>query len=62
MAKSSVSTSSFESDIIFSVWAKVFAVLTVSDHISNPGGMTPEQRETGVDEMTRLVLDALTAD
>jgi hypothetical protein len=24
--------------------------------------MTPEQRETGVDDMTRLVLDALTAD
>jgi len=37
-------------------------VLTVSDHISHPGGMTPEQRETGVDDMTRLVLDALTAD
>jgi purine-nucleoside phosphorylase len=42
--------------------AEALAVLTVSDHISHPGGMTPEQRETGVDDMTRLVLDALTAD
>jgi len=41
---------------------EALAVLTVSDHISHPGGMTPEQRETGVDDMTRLVLDALTAD
>ena len=41
---------------------EALTVLTVSDHISHPGGMTPEQRETGVDDMTRLVLDALTAD
>ena len=41
---------------------EALAVLTVSDHISHPAHMTPEQRETGVDEMTRLVLDALTAD
>ena len=41
---------------------EALAVLTVSDHIAHPGGMTPEQRETGVDDMTRLVLDALTAD
>ena len=41
---------------------EALAVLTVSDHISHPASMTPEQRETGVDDMTRLVLDALTAD
>jgi len=41
---------------------EALAVLTVSDHVAHPGGMTPEQRETGVDEMTSLVLDALLAD
>lgn len=41
---------------------EAIAVLTVSDHVAHPGGMTPEQRETGVDDMTRLVLDALLGD
>lgn len=39
---------------------ETLAVLTVSDHLDRPGGMSPEQREKGVDDMTRLVLDALT--
>lgn len=38
---------------------EALAVLTVSDHISHADHMTPEQREQGVDDMTRLVLDAL---
>jgi len=38
---------------------EALAVLTVSDHIAHPEHMTPEQRERGVDDMTRLVLDAL---
>jgi purine-nucleoside phosphorylase len=38
---------------------EALAVLTVSDHIGHPDHMTPEQREKGVDDMTRLVLDAL---
>lgn len=41
---------------------EALAVLTVSDHLDRPGGMSPEQREKGVDDMTRLVLDALTID
>lgn len=41
---------------------EALAVLTVSDHISRTENMTPAQREKGVDEMTRLVLDALTDD
>lgn len=41
---------------------EALAVLTVSDHLDRPGGMSPEQREKGVDDMTRVVLDALTAD
>jgi len=41
---------------------EALAVLTVSDHISHPEHMTPEQREQGVDGMTRLVLDALLED
>ena len=41
---------------------EALTVLTVSDHISHPAHMTPEQRETGVNDMTRLVLDALAAD
>jgi purine-nucleoside phosphorylase len=41
---------------------EALSVLTVSDHVSYPAHMTPEQRETGVDDMTRLVLDALAAD
>jgi purine-nucleoside phosphorylase len=40
---------------------EALAVLTVSDHLDLPGGMSPEQREKGVDDMTRLVLDALTS-
>ena len=38
---------------------EALAVLTVSDHLDRPGGMSAEEREKGVDDMTRLVLDAL---
>lgn len=41
---------------------EALAVLTVSDHVDRPGGMSSLQRETGLDDMTRLVFDALTAD
>ena len=41
---------------------EALTVLTVSDHILHPAHMTPGQRETGVNEMTSLVLDALLAD
>ena len=41
---------------------QVLAVLTVSDQLGQSSGMNPAQRETGLDEMTRLVLDALAAD
>lgn len=37
------------------------SVLTVSDHLIGGAHMSAEQRETGVDAMVRLVLDALTA-
>ena len=37
------------------------SVLTVSDHLIDGRHMSAEQRETGVDAMVRLVLDALTA-
>lgn len=37
------------------------AVLTVSDQIRNQQAMTPEQRETGLEAMLRIVLDAITA-
>lgn len=35
------------------------ALLTVSDHVGQPGSMSAAERETGVDAMTRLALDAL---
>ncbi len=35
------------------------ALLTVSDHVGRPGSMSATERETGVDAMTRLALDAL---
>jgi len=41
---------------------EALAVLAVSDELDRPGIMSPEQRETGLDDMTRLVLDALAAD
>jgi purine-nucleoside phosphorylase len=41
--------------------AEALSVLTVSDHLTGGRHMTAEQRETGVDAMVRLVLDALTA-
>jgi len=41
---------------------QALSVLTVSDQLDQPGHMSPEQRETGLDDMTRLVLDALAAD
>ena len=41
---------------------QALAVLTVSDQIDLANSMSTEQRETGLDEMTRLVLDSLTAD
>lgn len=37
------------------------AIMTVSDHLLHDEQMTAEQRATGVDDMVRLVLDALTA-
>lgn len=41
--------------------ADALSVLTVSDHLIGGRHMSAEQRETGVDAMVRLVLDALTA-
>jgi len=41
---------------------QALAVLAVSDQIDLSNSMSPEQRETGLDEMTRLVLDSLAAD
>lgn len=38
---------------------EALSVLTVSDHLSGGQHMSPEQRETGVNAMVRLVLDAL---
>lgn len=40
---------------------EALSVLTVSDHLIDGRHMSAEQRETGVDAMVRLVLDALTA-
>lgn len=39
--------------------AEALSVLTVSDHLMREARMSAEERETGVDAMTRLVLDAL---
>jgi purine-nucleoside phosphorylase len=39
--------------------AEALAVLTVSDHLTHERHMSAEERETGVDAMTRLVLDSL---
>jgi purine-nucleoside phosphorylase len=41
--------------------AEALAVLSVSDRVGREGRWTPEERETGVDTMTRLVLDSLAA-
>lgn len=41
---------------------EALAVMTVSDHLLHDEKMTAEQRATGVDDMVRLVLDALTGD
>ena len=41
---------------------EALAVMTVSDHLLHDEQMTSGQRATGVDDMVRLVLDALTAD
>lgn len=38
---------------------EALAVLTVTDHVGRPGAMSAAERETGVDAMTRLVLEAL---
>ena len=40
---------------------EALSVLTVSDHLIGGRHMSAEERETGVDAMVRLVLDALTA-
>lgn len=40
---------------------EALSVLTVSDHLIGGDHMSAEQRETGVDAMVRLVLDALMA-
>lgn len=40
---------------------EALAVLTVTDHIGRPEAMTAAERETGVDAMTRLVLESLVA-
>lgn len=39
--------------------AEALSVMTVSDHLADDTHMDAEQRETGVDRMIRLVLDAL---
>jgi purine-nucleoside phosphorylase len=41
---------------------EALAVLTISDQLDRSSSMSPAQRETGLDDMTRLVLDALAAD
>ena len=41
---------------------EALAVLTISDQLDRLGHMSPAQRETGLDDMARLVLDALAAD
>ena len=40
---------------------EAIAVMTVSDQISNKQAMPPAQRETGLEAMLRIVLDAVTA-
>lgn len=42
--------------------AEALSVLTVSDRLGHPEQMTSLERQTGVDRMVRLVLDALTGD
>lgn len=42
--------------------AEALTVLTVSDRLGHREQMTPIQRQTGLDRMVRLVLDALTDD
>lgn len=42
--------------------AEALTVLTVSDRIGHREQMTPLERQTGLDGMVRLVLDALTGD
>jgi purine-nucleoside phosphorylase len=39
--------------------AQALAVLAVSDHLRTHASWSPEQRQTGLDAMARLVLDAL---
>ena len=39
--------------------ADALSVLTVSDHLKHDRYMSAEERETGVDTMTRLVLNSL---
>ena len=39
--------------------AEALAVLTVSDHLMREARMSAAERESGIDAMTRLVLDAL---
>ena len=41
---------------------EALSVMTVSDQMDRPDRMSPEQRETGLDDMVRLVLDAVAAD
>jgi purine-nucleoside phosphorylase len=41
---------------------QAIAVMTVSDQLDRHGSMSLEQRETGLDDMTRLALDSLVAD
>jgi len=41
--------------------AEALAVLTVSDHLRHDAHMDVRQRQTGVDAMTELTLDALCA-
>lgn len=38
---------------------EALAVLTVTDHVGRPEAMSAAERETGVDAMTRLVLESL---
>jgi purine-nucleoside phosphorylase len=41
--------------------AEALAVCTVSDHLLRGEQMSPAERQTGVDAMLRLVLDALSS-
>ena len=47
--------------VVAELGVEAVAVLTVSDQICNKQAMTPEQRETGLEAMLRIVLDAVTA-